>query len=261
MLSDVTIDQSKPGKPSRESTRSIAYRRRIDVLKWVHRWGASTRNVLNIVGRERGTRNIAARMTEKGLLEESIGPGGVKMYTLSKSGLEIAVGEEKDLFRYPEADPLRGFSCINGHDVAAQFETAKRLSEGQIDDYLTERMAQEGDRSNSKRPDVIWATGDGRLIAVEVESNPKWGRAFDLFVYRVILALQEPNPKFDGFVIMSQSQALLDRYMQSFAPGVTLNTWSKNAVGQWEEVAEMTIPEWVKGKVAFLKIKIPRIGY
>jgi hypothetical protein len=259
MLTEGTVDQSKA---PRESTRSIAYRRRLDVLKWVHRWGASTRNVLNIVGKERGTRNIAARMAEKGLLEESIGPGGVKMYTLSNYGLEIAVGEEKDLFKYPEADPLRGFGCISGHNVAAQLETAKRLSEGQIDDYLTERMAQEGDRSNSKRPDVIWATVDGRLIAVEVESSPKWGRAFDQFIYRVIhTLLQEPKPKFDGFVIMSQSQALLDRYKEGFAPGMTLTTWTKNAVGQWEEAVEITIPEGINGKVAFLKIQIPRIGY
>jgi hypothetical protein len=178
--------------------------------------------------------------------------------TLTDSTLRLAEYHASRLSAYPEIDFARINQSLIRHNLFVQEVTLRAMAGGSIAEFLTEREISEGDERGSKRPDAVWILKTGIRMAIEVELTAKWSRHLDDFVFGVVAALERTNgqSKYDRFLVVTDSQAILNRYSESFATGQPLNTWKKDARGQWTIVKKERVPAWASERVSFRLVEV-----
>lgn len=178
--------------------------------------------------------------------------------TLTDSTLRLAEYRATRLSPYPEIDFARINQGLIRHNLFVQEVTLRALAGGSIAEFLTEREINEGDERGSKRPDAVWILKNGSRIAVEVELTAKWARHLDDFVFGVVAALERVNgqSKYDRFLIVTDSQAILNRYSESFAAGQPMNNWKKDSRGQWAIAKKDKVPTWASERVSFRLVEV-----
>ena len=172
---------------------------------------------------------------------------------LTPKTLALAEQRTKRVWPYPEID----FACVNQslirHNLYFQDVSLRAESTGLVAATLTERQLAGGDRRGVKRPDGAWSMKSGQIVAIEIELTAKWGRHFDEFVSAIVAALddREGPPAFDRFAVVSDSKALLERYIAALVAGEPMNTWRKNERGMWIIDKRGHVPKWVSERVSF----------
>jgi hypothetical protein len=241
------------------STRALGRQRLLSACHWTYRWGWSSPAVLDLFGGER--RGLAARAVKAGLMVETrTAAGGVledvpkKILTLTDSGIAFVEKHisESDLLE-PE-DALRINQANLRHDFLVQKATIKNLRAGKIAAYQTPKEIAEQSKKDEKIPDAVWIMQDCRKLAIELELTAKFKRRLDDFVHGVILALDGDPPRFDGFVIVSDSAAILSRYKAAFKPGQQVARWERDKQSHWRISEWEEVPEWVQAKIIWLPL-------
>jgi hypothetical protein len=239
------------------STRALGRQRLLSACHWTYRWGWSAPSLLDLFGGER--RGLAARAIEAGLMQSTTtAAGGVledvpkKILTLTDEGIAFVEKHisESDLLE-PE-DALRVNQANLRHDFLVQKATIKNLKLGKIMGYQTPKELAEQSRKGEKIPDALWIMPDCRKLAIELELTAKFKRRLDDFVHGVVLALDGDPPRFDGFVIVSDSQAILSRYKSAFKPGQQVARWERDKQSHWRIREWEEVPEWVQSKITWL---------
>lgn len=239
-----------------KNPRQIGDESRQKIIEWLYLWGyTSATLVQEILGRT--SAGYARKLTKQGWLVATKTASGipVAIFTLSEQGLSEAERHAATLYRYPEIDPYKVTQSQIRHYMIAQNATLNGLRAGSIAYFETERMfSQAGDKSGIKRPDVVWHTNAGLRIAVEIELSAKWGRDLDDFVLGIARALQitkDKTPAYNRFAIISDSQAIIDRYRAAMQPGMHLPLWKKNQRSHWVIDKTINIPDWLINQVDF----------
>ena len=110
-------------------------------------------------------------------------------------------------------------------------------------------------RRGKKKPEVVWRLSDNTRADVEMELCGKWDRRLDDFVSSISVALSPAadgrRPRFDKFIVITDSDAIVKRYTAAFAQGAHVRLWGKNRRGQWEVEHVNEVPEWLHEKVEF----------
>jgi len=157
---------------------------------------------------------------------------------------------------YP-LNPYRVNQSLLRHDLLAQKATIKNLIEGKIQAFKTPREIAAKSQASVKQTDVLWLTGKGRRIAVEVELSAKFGRKLDDFVWSIVLGLSQVGdraPLFETCIVVSDSDAIIKRYRAAFRPGATVHRWIKNNQSHWKIDKTLNVPEYIQGKMLWQKI-------
>jgi hypothetical protein len=239
-----------------KSPRQIGEEARLEVLNWIYRWGFSSATLIQKL-LNRTAAGYAAKLTNQGWLASTRTESGVPKtyFTLSDTGLSTAERYATELLRYPEIDPYRVNQKLLRHSLIAQLSTINSISSGMTVEYLTERMLlANGIQHGEKLPDVVWKTASGISIALEIELSAKWERDLDQFILGVMRALDpeaDYAPRFDRFVVVSDSPAILKRYEAAMQPRNDLRLWKKNKRQHWEVTNTTPIPDWLRERVNF----------
>jgi hypothetical protein len=241
------------------STRALGRQRLLSACHWTYRWGWSAPSLLDLFGGER--RGLARRAVEAGLMQETAtAAGGVledvpkKILTLTDQGIAFVEKHisESDLLE-PE-DALRINQANLRHDFLVQKATIKNLKNGKIAGYQTPKELAEQSRKGEKIPDGVWIMPDCRKLAIELELTAKFKRRLDDFVWGVILSLSGDPPRFDGCVVVSDSQAILSRYKAAFKPGQKVARWERDKQSHWRIREWEDVPQWVQSKLIWLPL-------
>lgn len=239
-----------------KSPRKIGEASRLRVIDWIYKWGySSSACIQNLLGRTAG--GYAQRLTRQEWLVATRTESGnpTHLFTLSERGLQEAERHATRLYRYLEIDPYKIHQQLLRHNLLAQKITANALLSGVIEKYETERMlAQDGDKLHYKQPDVIWTSGNGLRIGIEVELSAKWSRDLDHFIVGIISSLQlnkGQRGQHDRFLIVSDSRAIIERYRSAMQPGTQVNIWEKNQRNHWTIENTIMVPAWFIQKVDF----------
>lgn len=241
---------------SGKSPQQISRDTRMQVIEWVHCWGyTSSAHIQELLGKTSGS--VAQKLANQGWLVATKTESGTPtvIYALSESGLQEAERHSQMLYRYPEIDPYKIDQKLVRHNLLAQKITINAIKSGRFSHFETERMfATAGDKSGVKRPDVIWITKTNLRIGIEVELSAKWSRDLDEFVLGIVNALQDTTEKpahYGRFIVVSDSQAIINRYKQAMDPDAKLNIWKKNDRKHWVIDKSDPIPDWLIGKIDF----------
>lgn len=208
-------------------------------VQWVYEWGVTTDALLcQVVGQER--RGYASFLTTKGLLVRTpTESGGFQrgvpkyFYTLSEAG--VAAAERHALpLRYPELNTGKVVQRLLRHNLVAQQITCDLMPRLVGQKYFSERRLATRMAGKLKRPDAVVVMHDHK-IAVEIELSAKWDRDLDQFISGMIalLAEEDESSRVDGFIILSDSKAIIERYKQAIQPGTQLRLWEKDQMGKW----------------------------
>jgi hypothetical protein len=241
------------------STRQLGRERLLEGCRWVYRWGWSAPAIVDMLGGAR--RGLSARAVAAGLMSETrTAAGGVledvpkKILTLTDAGVAFVEKHlSEDELLEPE-DALRINQANLRHDFLAQKATIKNLKAGKISDYLTPKEMAEASRKDEKIPDAVWIMPDGRKRAIELELTAKFKRRLDDFVWGIILSLSGDPPKFDGYFIVSDSQAILSRYKAAFRPGQKVARWERDKQSHWRIKEWQEVPQWLQSKIIWLPL-------
>lgn len=251
-----------------ESPSERGEKKRRRALEWIHRWGYTSPDILRqVVGQ--AASGYSSKLSRAGLLVESrTQAGGVQkgvpktVLTLSTAGLQEAERFSAQLLRYRELDPGRINQHLLRHNILAQQLTLNAMKSGSGNDFMTERMLDHtGDKKDEKKPDVIWSIdGARKLFAVEIELTAKWGRDLDDFVLKVCRALdaRQGAPKYDRFIIASDSPAIIERYKAALSTGTNFTLWRYDAhAKKYLENGSRHVPDWVPPRVTFEQVGRP----
>lgn len=244
------------GSPSEIRQRNLRI-----VLDWLYRWGFSTGNIIsNLLGR--ANRTHAHRLEKEGWIRSVSVKGYPTYFVLTERGLADATRHSTALLEYKEIDPYRVHLTNLHHDLMAQSETLAGLKSRWVSDYLTPRMyVFTGDHALKKIPDVIFIHRyrneenqiEKQLLGVEIELTPKWNYKLDLFVTDVLDDIQ--FQRINGYIIVSDSRAILDRYTEAFRPGNKTKIWKSSDKGKVADTGEIyTILSWVPEYVLFRQL-------
>ena len=242
--------------PDQRSDEKIAR-----VLGWVYLHGFSTAEMIRQISRQ-AKRGYAKKLVTAGLLVATrTESGGIVRsapdfyFTLSERGLQEAQRHSHVHLKYPELDRWRVDQRKMRHNLIVQEVTWFHVDLALIAGYLTERMIHpEGDQSNVKRPDAVWIEDDDSKTAIEVELTGKWDRDLDEFILKIIRSLNVKSVRdgsYDRYFIVSDSQAILDRYKKAVQPGSALGIWAKSARNHWEKHRSGLVPDWLVNHVHF----------
>lgn len=209
-----------------KSPRSIAIEIEITVCRWILRHGFSTELVVSLL---LGTskRDYCKRLMARGLLRAtSIPPGwpvnrdyyAKEYFTLSDSGLSLAIQHEVEISGYPEIDPLKVRSSTFFHSILFQIETAWRIQQGMIADYKSERMLPAG-KAGEKIPDGAWQFREtAGWVLVEIENRDrKETEKLGRFVSGILNYISDG--KVAGAIIITHTLALVEHYQKPFMAG------------------------------------------
>ncbi|ABD70779.1 hypothetical protein Rfer_3069 [Rhodoferax ferrireducens T118] len=211
----------------------------VKALNWVYRWGWSSAKTLERVGG--GTHSgLAARLVRAKYLEATRTESGLAqkdlpshILTLTSDGL-ARIQRERDILLPYSTDPAKVRQDQLRHYQMAQTLTIEALHAQKIEAYSVEKEMAEVSSDGVKQPDIFWVLQGGAGAAVEIELNPKWGRAMDVFVRGCVSALTPARgqpARFDFIFIISDSNALLKRYSAALGAGSTYELWKKDASG------------------------------
>lgn len=238
------------------SPRQIGLESRQTVLDWIYRWGYTSSTVVqSLLGRT--SAGYAQKLARQGLLTSTKTKSGTpaSYFTLTELGLHEAERFACALHRYPELDNYKVNQQQIRHYLIAQNITLNGLRAKTISNYETERMFdQSGDKSRVKRPDIIWQTNTDLRVAVEVELSPKWDRDLDEFVLGVTRALNSQGNQpstYNRFAIITDSEAIIERYRAAMQPGASLAIWEKNQRNHWVKDKTVSVPDWLITKIDF----------
>ena len=228
-------------------------------LDWVYRWGWSSASILDLA--TGGVRTgLAARLVKQKLLTntKTESGGGIKdipnnILTLTASGLHEVERLREDLLNY-EVDPFRIDQTKLRHDQIGQRATANALKNGSILEFKTPAELAAKSQKDVKQPDVLWIDNTGQRIGIEVELSAKWDRKLDQFILSCLTSLKTNSNEYkanqvDMVALVSDSKAILKRYMDSFKPGAPLTIWQKNDRGFWMREKTIKVPASAEGKV------------
>lgn len=241
---------------SGKSPRKIGEESRLRVIDWIYKWGYSSSSCIQAL-LERTAGGYAKKLACQGWLGATKTESGIPahFFTLSKRGLQEAERHADFLLPYPEIDPYRVNQQQIRHYLIAQMATINAHQNGVIAGFRTERMISlDGDKPGEKRPDFVWQTASGHLIAGEIELSAKWDRRLDEFVLGIARALHVSNDRparFHRFAIISDSKAIIDRYRTAMQPEVPLHIWKKNQRQHWAVEKSIVVPDWLITKVDF----------
>ena len=239
-----------------QSPRARGHEKTLIALDWIYRWGwASPRTVDQIGGAQR--RGLGARLVRAGVLIETptAAPGALtgvpsKILTLSEIGLGEAELNHEALLPY-SVDPARVRQDRLRHNELVQRLTADAASKQNIRAYRSEREIVITGGASDKIPDALWQMPGRDWVSLEVELTAKWGRALDQFVTGSVQILKNgiAGHPIQQLIIVSTSQALIQRYQAAFSPDATANIWRKSPTGRWGIVETLAVPGWVIGRV------------
>lgn len=230
-------------------------------LNWVYRWGWSSAKTIDRVGGSKcaglaarlvRARYLEATRTESGLAQKDL-PSHI--LTLTSDGL-ARIQRERDILLPYSTDPAKVRQDQLRHYQMAQTVTIEALHAQKIEAYSVEKEMAEVSVDGVKQPDIFWVLQGGAGAAVEIELNPKWGRAMDVFVRGCVLALSATPgqpPRFDFVFVISDSNALLKRYSAALSAGSTYALWTKDANGHIHQLKDSTqkVPAEVAEKVLY----------
>jgi len=227
-----------------QSPNARAEDKLVKALNWVYRWGWSSAKTIERVGG--GTHSgLAARMVRSKYLEATRTESGLAqkdlpshILTLTSDGLARIQREREILLPY-STDPARVRQDQLRHYQMAQTLTIEALLTQTITGYNVEKEMAEVSTEGVKQPDIFWELPGGAGAAVEIELNPKWGRAMDVFVRGCVSALTSARgqpARFDFIFVISDSNAIVKRYSAALSAGSTYELWKKDANGRVQQI-------------------------
>lgn len=231
----------------------------IQALNWVYRWGWSSAKTIERVGG--GTHSgLAARLVRARYLEATRTDSGLAqkdlpshILTLTSDGLARVQRERDSLLPY-STDPSKVRQDQLRHYQIAQTATIEALHLQSISGYNVEKEMAELSADGVKQPDIFWRLPSGDGVAVEVELSGKWGRAMDIFVRGCVAELTAAPGKparFDYLFILSDSNAILNRYKTALSAGSSYDLWTKDSQGHTVQIPKSTqkVPAEVAAKI------------
>lgn len=231
-----------------------AQQNKLTAVDWVFRWGATSSQVLRLCLNKESA-SWASIAVKRGLLRSTRTASGMPIvfYTLTELGLELAHHHATRLIAYPELDPFRVNQANLRHDLMVQRLSIIAVRDGLVDKVVSERELNAGDHRGQKRPDAIWQLNDGRKIGIELELSAKWGRKLDDFISAIATAVDPVHApdNLDAFSIITDSEAISDRYRDAMRPGQPMRRWTKNARNHWVIEDETVVPEWMQHRIDF----------
>lgn len=250
-----------------KTTRELGVERERKAVAWIYRWGWTSPKILQEhCGDNRN--GLVSRLEKKGLLVKTktaarLGLPHLPVFILTLTDLGVMLAERdltsaEQLVRY-EIDPFRVNQKNLTHDHVMQAATSNAVKAGRIAEFKTPQELAQLSELNIKQPDCVWIAGQSK-IGIEVELTGKWDRALDQFVRACLLALapgkENSPPRLNKILLVSDSQALLERYKKNFQPGSKYSRWIKNEKNrQWEKDGTYgTVPDWVKEKLTCMLI-------
>lgn len=254
------------------TTRQAGRDKDLAAARWVYRWGWSTPTIVDLIASP-GRRGVAARLVKRGWLSSHPTPsaGGMKgvpaeILVLTQDGVSEVESDlsESDLLPYPaKPDQTIPWHQLR-HDCLVQLWTARRLAAKKIKSFSTPREILSQSLSGIKQPDAIWtiATPAKNLqVGVELELTAKKDRELDQTILALLKAVQPeigsalPGP-LDAVVLLSHSQAILDRYRRVLAPGASLTIYERDSSRHWKSAGTTKVPDWTKGRFFFEKVEL-----
>ena len=227
-------------------------------VDWIYRFGFSSAQVLRQCLNKKST-SWTSVAVKRGWLRSTRTSTGVPavIYTLTEMGLELAHHHATKLLPYVELDPYRVSPPKIRHDLLVQEHSIAALREGAITKVTTERELNEGDQRGQKRADAVWHLPDGTRLGIEMELSAKYGQKLDEFICGVASSVDPEREinRLDGFCIITDSEAICERYRQAMKPGEPMRRWKKNARQHWVIDEEDVVPDWLQSKVDFRVIK------
>lgn len=241
---------------NRKSPREIGIQSKLKTFEWLYRFGYTSSSIGQLlVNKTSG--GYLKRLVDQGWLRATNTESGLPLFffTLAENGLQEAECHTSALYKYVEIDVYKVNQQTIRHNLIAQYSTLKALQAGRIVDYMTERMiTKQGDKLGLKRPDVVWITKSGSCIGVEVELSAKWDRNLDDFLLKIIRALKSKDDKsseYDSFIIISDSEAIINRYKKAMELNAPVRSWIKDGRGHWVIDKNYNVPAWLIEKVDF----------
>lgn len=236
--------------------RGIENRRK--AVDWIYRCGFTSSQMLRLCLNKESA-SWASIAVARGLLRSTKTESGqpAVIYTLTESGLELAHHHATRLLPYPEIDPYRVNQSKVRHDLLVQQLSLNAIREGVIRQVTTERELNEGDQRGQKRADAVWHLSGGQRLGIEVELSAKWGRKLDEFITSIAATLDphRDSDRLDGFSIITDSEAICERYREAMKPGQPMRRWKKSARQHWIVDDEDVVPHWLSELVDFRVIE------
>lgn len=254
------------------TTRQAGRDKDLIAARWIYRWGWSTPGIVDLMASP-GRRGIAARLVKRGWLSNHPTPSGsgikgvpAEVLVLTHDGVSEVESDlsESDLIPYSSKPELTIPWHQLRHDCLVQLWTARRLAAKKIKSFSTPREISKPSLSGIKQSDAIWtiATPAKNLqVGVELELNAKKDRELDQTILALLKSVQPeigsalPGP-LDAVVLLSHSQAILDRYKKVLAPGATLTLYDRDSSRHWKASGTTKVPDWTKGRFFFEKVEL-----
>jgi hypothetical protein len=255
---DATTEKNAPAE-AKLSPTALGHAHRRDVAVWTCRWGYTSASLIQRLLRKKAA-GWASTAVKRGLLNHLNTASGrpCQIFTLASWGLELAQQHFELKQAYPYRDPTRVQQQLVRHHLICQLLTLNALQQGTIQAYCTEREWVITSAPGVKQPDAVWIMEGGLRIGLEVELTAKWDRHLDEFVLGVttcLTASPQGEPQLDGFIVATDSAALLRRYRAALTAGARLALWEKDNRGHWRTVNTTTVSADASARVNFMLIK------
>lgn len=217
--------------------------KRLQILTWTYRWGWTTAQIItDLLGLQR--RGFAKQLVDRGLL---------KPITVAKSGgvkgvpsevfvlTELGVNEVESMITLEYLDGYRqGYNEQQvRHDLIAQKIVLQLLEQG-FDDYMapSEITSLLKSKKEAKYPDAM-VIREGVKTAIEVELSRKVGREWD--TTRRLIARSLQDNVFDEILIVSNSEAILQKYETELKDDRRVEVWTRNSARQWKATSTIRL--------------------
>lgn len=261
------LAEALAGRTSREVGRA----KDLEGLRWIYRWGCSSPSIVDMVASPT-RRGIAARLVKKGLAAKHPTPNGsglkgvpAEVIVLTQDGVMEVEADltEAQLLPYPtNPDQAIPWNQLR-HDCLVQLWTARKIAAGTITAYSTPRELMGRPSGNGvKQPDAVWRLAAGGLaVAVELELTAKRDRELHQAALAILQAVHpgsdtKAKGPFDAVAILSNSEAILERYRRLLRPGAAITTYERDAARHWKPKGQIKCPEWVRGRVILEKVAL-----
>lgn len=226
------------------------------VVDWTYMWGFTTAGLIRLL-LQKEAYSWTTNAIKRGLLRATNTVSGSprQIITLTEKGQALAEQHLPEHFDYVEREPHKITQATIWHQVLTQRVTIEAMNSDEISGVWTERQEAVRSRRGEKRPDVVWRLQDKKRAGVEMELTGKWDRRLDEFVTSISVALsptfEGKPPRFEKFIVITDSNATVKRYAAAFAHGAHVRIWGKNHRGQWEVEHVNEVPPWLHEKVEF----------
>ncbi len=226
----------------------------------IYKFGFSTDKLITRILDKKAT-GWASSQVRRGWLRriESVPPHPGPIFTLTHAGLAWIEQHVKNLHHYPEENPKNIHWPSLRHNLFCQAFLISQSKDDNFAGYRAERHHDlEVDKLGLKKPDMVFFGKDSTRIAVEAELSAKYERRLDDFVLKIAKDLGfTGEKKYHRYVIISPSEALLNRYKQAFEVGRYLREWHKDDRGRWSRSFEGCISEEISANVKFMYFQPP----